>query len=104
VKAGAPGARIVFVSIKPSVQRWSKWPEMQKANALVKEFTEGTAGTVFVDVTREMLGADGKPRAELFRADGLHMNAKGYEIWNTKLRPVVEQRQGDANGAGNSSG
>jgi hypothetical protein len=28
-----------------------------------------------------MLGADGKPRPEIFRDDKLHMNAAGYEIW-----------------------
>jgi lysophospholipase L1-like esterase len=28
-----------------------------------------------------MLGKDGQPRPDIFVADRLHMNAKGYELW-----------------------
>jgi lysophospholipase L1-like esterase len=28
-----------------------------------------------------MLDADGRPRAELFRADALHLNDAGYTLW-----------------------
>ena len=28
-----------------------------------------------------LLDADGRPRAELFLADGLHLNAQGYALW-----------------------
>ena len=47
-----------------------------------------------VSVEQEMLNDDGKPRPELFREDGLHMNDKGYAIWNKKLRPYVETTAG----------
>jgi lysophospholipase L1-like esterase len=43
-----------------------------------------------VTMENEMLGADGKPKAELFQKDGLHMSPAGYAIWNKKLRPYVE--------------
>ncbi len=29
-----------------------------------------------------MLGANGEPDPSLFEADNLHMNEKGYAIWN----------------------
>ena len=38
-----------------------------------------------------MLGADGQPRKELFREDGLHMNAEGYKVWASALRPVIKE-------------
>ena len=38
---------------------------------------------------RRILGADGQPRKELFRDDGLHMNEKGYAAWNKLLAPVL---------------
>jgi lysophospholipase L1-like esterase len=38
-----------------------------------------------------MLGPDGKPRKELFRPDGLHMNADGYALWIPILRPRIEK-------------
>jgi hypothetical protein len=37
-----------------------------------------------------MLGADGKPRPELFVQDGLHLNEAGYTLWNALLRPLLE--------------
>jgi lysophospholipase L1-like esterase len=33
-----------------------------------------------------MLGPDGKPRAELFVKDGLHLSADGYKLWAALLR------------------
>ena len=39
-----------------------------------------------------MLDAQGKPRADLFRWDGLHMNAKGFALWTSIIRPVLLER------------
>ena len=36
-----------------------------------------------------MLGPDGMPREELFLADRLHMNARGYALWRDLLMPIV---------------
>jgi lysophospholipase L1-like esterase len=44
-----------------------------------------------------MLDSQGKPRAELFRRDGLHMNAKGYAVWTSIIRPVLLSRFGSSN-------
>lgn len=90
VHAALPKTDIVFLGIKPSISRWKLWPEMRRANAMVREFAAQMPGVVFVDTSPEMLGDDGKPRRELFQKDGLHMNAKGYVIWNQKVRPYVE--------------
>jgi len=43
----------------------------------------------FVDVSPGMLGEHGKPRAALFRGDGLHMTAAGYAVWVQALEPVL---------------
>jgi lysophospholipase L1-like esterase len=90
VHTALPKTQIVFISIKPSPSRWRFWGTMQQANAMMLKFAHHTPGVLFVDITREMLGPDGKPRPELFLKDGLHMNLKGYAIWNKKIRPMVE--------------
>jgi len=33
-----------------------------------------------------MLGADGKPRAELFRSDGMLLRAEGCRLWTDLVR------------------
>ncbi len=36
-----------------------------------------------------MLGRDGRPRGELFRADRLHLNADGYALWKSVIASHV---------------
>ncbi len=88
VRRELPGVPIVYISIKPSPARWSLWPAMQEANRLIAAWAGGH-DVRFVDVTKAMLGAKGRPRAELFGADGLHMNSAGYALWSARLRPVI---------------
>lgn len=85
-----PRTKIVFLSIKPSMLRWNQWSKMQKANALIETECKNDERLVFVDMSKGMLGKDGKPRKELFQADGLHLNAKGYELWTSLLRPHLK--------------
>ena len=32
-----------------------------------------------------MMGADGRPRPELFRGDQLHLNDDGYRLWRSVI-------------------
>jgi lysophospholipase L1-like esterase len=84
-----PKTTIVFISIKPSIARWKLWNRMRKANGMVRRFAERTPRVKFVDISKEMLGPNGRPRKELFRKDGLHLNVKGYAIWNQKIEKYV---------------
>lgn len=85
-----PKARIVFLAIKPSPSRMKFFEQQKTANRLIEAICKGHSQTQFVDVFTPMLDADGKPRAELFLADRLHMNEKGYELWAKILKPVLE--------------
>ncbi len=82
-----PDTRIYFVSIKPSLRRWNRWPRMRRANAMIAERCDGDPRLACLDVATAMLGADGKPRREIFVFDGLHLNPDGYALWTAVLRP-----------------
>ena len=90
VRKDNPSCRVLFVAIKPSLARWKKFDEQQKANALVKAYCETEKGLTFVDVVPVMLGADGTPIPDLFVKDGLHMTPKGYEVWNAEVRKALK--------------
>ncbi|MET0364561.1 MAG: GDSL-type esterase/lipase family protein [Sphingobium sp.] len=75
-----PKARIVWMAIKPSPLRWTLWPKMAAVNAHVAARL-GMAGVEYLDGGKLLLASDGLPDASLFRADGLHMNPRGYELW-----------------------
>ena len=80
---------ITYVSIKPSPARAHLMPKMEQANELIKTFLAKQKNTAFVDVYHLMLNADGTPIKELFIEDQLHMNAKGYIIWQKAIEPYL---------------
>jgi lysophospholipase L1-like esterase len=89
VHGSLPQARIVVISIKPSVQRWAAIDKARAANALIRTSCESQPWVTYLDVEAAMLGADGKPRPELYVQDGLHMTSEGYKIWTAALRPLL---------------
>jgi lysophospholipase L1-like esterase len=91
VHAKLPKTRIIFLAIKPSDSRGSFWPQTQKANELVRDFSRTDERLFFADVATPLLGPDGKPRNELFLNDKLHLNPAGYRIWTQALTPILQQ-------------
>jgi lysophospholipase L1-like esterase len=89
LRAALPEVRIVFIGIKPSLQRWTVVERMRLANGLIKAFAEHDDGVAFVDVDQAMLGWDEQPRRELFVPDGLHLTPEGYQVWTALLRPLL---------------
>lgn len=92
VRTGCPWIPIIFISIKPSLARWHLIDSIRRANRMIEEYCRQTPDLhlTFVDVDQPMLGEDGKPRAELFVKDGLHLSEEGYRLWTKLLRPVID--------------
>jgi lysophospholipase L1-like esterase len=88
IQSNMPRVNIVYVAIKPSPSREKLMPKMEDANKLIQDFLSTQINTSFVDVYHLML-RDGKPMPELFVEDMLHMNAKGYAIWQKAIEPYL---------------
>ena len=80
-----PAAHIAFVSIKPSPLRAALLPAVRDANARIRADLASVPNAQFIDVHTLMLDADGRPRADLFGSDRLHMNAAGYALWRREI-------------------
>jgi len=89
VLAAQPDTDIVFVAIKPSLQRWNLWPTMQAANGLIRDYSATRANLHYADIAAPMIRADGKPNPALFVEDGLHMTPAGYDIWTDVVGRIV---------------
>ncbi|MEQ1606621.1 MAG: GDSL-type esterase/lipase family protein [Pyrinomonadaceae bacterium] len=86
-----PKTPIVYISMKPSILRWSLWPEMKRGNDLIRTEIAKHKNVRYVDISAAMLGPNGeKPPADIFVADGLHLNAKGYAIITKVLKPFLK--------------
>ena len=93
VREALPDTRIAYLSIKPSPLRESFLPRVREANSMIAEYVKGATNLDYIDVYSKMLGPDGRPRADLYGKDSLHLNADGYALWKTvigqHLRPPV---------------
>ena len=94
VHAAVPEAIVYFLTIKPSVLRWDRWPEMSRANARIAAWSEGDDRLRVIDMGPATIGADGLPRADRFRFDGLHLNEEGYAAWTSIVRPRLMNEMG----------
>ncbi|MGB0580425.1 MAG: SGNH/GDSL hydrolase family protein [Limisphaerales bacterium] len=89
VRAKLPNTRISWIAITPCFKRWSQIDRVNKANRLVREFCERQTHLNYINTADHMLAADGMPRPDIFVADGLHLNAKGYALWTRIVRPFL---------------
>lgn len=96
VHAALPAAKIVFISIKPSIQRWAAVDKGRAANAIVKKYCEAHPNVTYLDIDPKMLGPDGKPNPAFLVEDGLHMTPAGYAVWNAAIRPLLKLENGSS--------
>jgi lysophospholipase L1-like esterase len=89
IRAGLPAENIVYVSIKPSPSRARLMGKMEKANLLIQTYISINSHASFVDVYHKMLNPDGTIMTDIFLQDNLHMNAKGYAIWQKAITPYL---------------
>ncbi len=82
---------VAYVAIKPSPSRERLMPKMLQANMLIKEYLKHKNKTAFIDVYHAMLTPDGKPMPGIFKEDNLHMNQKGYAIWQKVIEPYLKK-------------
>ena len=78
---------VAYVSMKPSPSRRNLMTKFEQANEKIEIYLKKFKKTVFIDVYHNMLKPDGSPMTDIFLADNLHMNAKGYAIWQKLIAP-----------------
>lgn len=84
-----PGTPIAYIAIKPSPARVHLIDAAREANQRIRALAAGGQAVDFIDVFTPMLDAAGQPRADLFGADGLHLNAAGYALWVERIAPFL---------------
>ncbi len=101
IRAELPDARIAYISIKPSPLRAALLPAMREANGLIAGYVKTLPNAEYIDTHTAMLDSSGQPRGELFEADRLHMNAKGYALWQSVIAPHLPVSSQQAQTASN---
>lgn len=84
-----PTVQITFVSMKPSPSRRHLWSKFVQGNKEIEDFLKGHKNTSFINVYDKMLKPDGEAMEDIFIDDRLHMNKKGYVIWQKEIEPYL---------------
>lgn len=91
VRKKHPSIPILQIAVTPTLSRWDYWNEINQVNQLMKSYCEKTSNLYFVDTVPPYLDAAGQPKPEWFVEDQLHLNAKGYEVWNGLIKSEIER-------------
>lgn len=89
IRAVYPNVPVVFISLKPSPSRWHLKDKEIAANKMIEKYLKKQRDVKFVSVWSAMLGPDRRPMPDIYISDNLHMNAKGYAIWQKLLQPYL---------------
>ena len=89
IRAHLPKVAIAYVSMKPSPSREQLLPKIEEGNILIKKYLSKQTKTTYIDVFHKMFNKDGTIISDIFIADNLHMNAKGYAIWQKIIAPYL---------------
>ena len=90
IKSDLHDTKIIFISPKPSIARWNLRKKYEKLNKKLKKFSDKNNRVEFADVWSAMLDKNGKVYQDIFIEDGLHMNSKGYDIWEKVLLKYLD--------------
>lgn len=91
VREKYPSTPIVFIEITPTPSRWKQWNAIEKVNRLVEELCARKEGLYFVSTASAFLAEDNKPNDSLFISDRLHLNSKGYTVWNRLIKKELKR-------------
>ena len=89
IRTRLPKVSVAFVSMKPSPSRERLRPKMVEGNNLIKNYLKKKKNTEFIDVYSKMFDLNGIVMKDIFIKDNLHMNAKGYAIWQKIIAPYL---------------
>jgi len=81
--------KVFFVSLKPSVARWHLESKFIEANKLIEAYIATQKNIQYLDVHTAMLDENKEVFKDIFLADKLHMNPKGYLIWQKQFAPFL---------------
>jgi lysophospholipase L1-like esterase len=86
-----PEVDIFFISWNPTPSRWQNREKEKTLNQSVEELAHHMPHLKFIEASTMVLGADDRPRPELFIGDQLHFNAEGYKLLAERVRPFLQK-------------
>ena len=90
IKQKLPGVIITYISWNPTIARWKQRDKEKELNRMIRHYAFWHRRLEYIETADMVLGADGRPRADLLRADQLHFNPAGYQLLRERVRPYLK--------------
>jgi lysophospholipase L1-like esterase len=89
IRNSNPDTWVVIISAKPSLARWHLKGKYKRLNRKFCRLGKKEQKIDYANIWNIML--DGKKlRQDIFIEDGLHLNSKGYELWNQIISNYIQ--------------
>ena len=92
VQETLPDTSVALLAVKPSPARRLLLEEQRDLNRRLRELAAKEPRLSFIDTATPLLAPDGSMRPELYREDGLHLDADGYAIWRKAVTDAWTHR------------
>lgn len=90
IRKKMPKVPVAFVAMKPSPSREKYLAKLIEANQLIKNYLAKQSKAAYIDIVPLMM-QNGISDESLYGNDRLHMNAKGYAIWQKAIQPYLKK-------------
>ena len=87
-----PQTPVLFISIKPSSSRADQTERFAAFNRMIQAHSRTSSLLYYADLASP-LSNNGRPDDSYFREDLLHLNDRGYELWNERLGAFLAQME-----------
>lgn len=89
IREANANTRIVLIAAKPSLARWHLKGAYKRLNRKFERLCKKDESMEYANVWDTMLNGR-KVKEDIFISDGLHMNAKGYELWYEVIKNYMK--------------
>ncbi|MGV8879358.1 MAG: hypothetical protein ACOH2A_10030 [Sphingobacteriaceae bacterium] len=90
--ARLPETRIIYMSVKPSPGRAAFQKKFESYNSKVRLYiSQQNCNWDYIDVYTPLVNSSGSAKEDLFEADRVTLNSKGYDLWEQQIKNYLKQ-------------
>jgi lysophospholipase L1-like esterase len=89
LKKALPKTKLVYLAVRPSLSRIAIVDKQKQFNLWLENYCKSQKGRFYLDMHSPFYLPDGTLMPDIFVADRLHLNEKGYKIFSAKIREFI---------------
>ena len=91
VRRDLPGIRFVIIPVKDYPAQTAPKDQLAAVNQAFLYYAAEFGDTFVVDIGPVLRDEQGQVRTDIFEADNVHFNLKGYELLTAQVKPMLEE-------------